>query len=266
MGIAAGSAGHTGARRVNLGDWAGMAATSFVAGLLQAANGFGFAVLAVPLFLLFAEPGPAVQLVVIVTLALSAVVLPGMGREVDGPLLLRLCLGGLVGLPLGLIGFGYADPVAVRAVIGVTILAFAGTIVAMRWRRRIFAMAMRPGRDLAAGVVSGIATALTGMSGPPVLIYLMLAGSPPRVVRATLFAFFAACYTATLAAYVATVGVPGATWLAAASLMPFAWAGGLIGRRVGDRLGVEAATVLALVVLTATGLYTVAAALRLALS
>jgi len=62
-----------------------MAATSFVAGLLQAANGFGFAVLAVPLFLLFVEPGPAVQLVVIVTLALSAVFCPGwdtrwMGR------------------------------------------------------------------------------------------------------------------------------------------------------------------------------------------
>jgi hypothetical protein len=100
-----------------------MAATSFVAGLLQAANGFGFAVLAVPLFLLFAEPGPAVQLVVIVTLALSAVVLPGMGREVDGRLLVRLGLGGLAGLPLGLLAFRYADPIAVRAVIGVTILA-----------------------------------------------------------------------------------------------------------------------------------------------
>jgi hypothetical protein len=35
--------------------------------------------------------------------------------------------------------------------------------------------------------------------------------------------------------------VPGATWLGAASLIPFAWAGGSIGRRVGDRVGVEAA-------------------------
>ena len=104
------------------------------------------------------------------------------------------------------------------------------------------------------------------MSGPPVLIYLMLAGTPPRVMRATLFAFFAACYAATLAAYIATVGVPGATWLTAASLIPFAWAGGMIGRRVGDRLGVGAATALALVVLIATGLYTVAAIARLALS
>jgi len=125
---------------------------------------------------------------------------------------------------------------------------------------------MRPARDLIAGVVSGVATALTGMSGPPVLIYLMLAGAAPRIARATLFAFFAACYAATLAAYIVTLGVPRATWLAAASLVPFAWAGGLIGRRVGDRLGVEAATVLALIVLIATGLYTVAAALHVALS
>jgi uncharacterized membrane protein YfcA len=251
---------------VNLENWAGMAATSFVAALLQAANGFGFAVLAVPLFLLFTEPGPAIRIVVIVTLALSAVVLPGMHDAIDWPLLLRLGIGAAIGLPVGLAAFGYADPIAVRAVIGAIIIAFAGVIIALRLRARPMALAMRPGRDLASGVVSGIATALTGMSGPPVLIYLMLAGAAPRVVRATLFAFFAGCYAATLAAYVGTIGVPGPTWLTAVSLVPFAWIGGLIGRRLGDRLGVEAATMLALVVLTATGLYTVIAAIRLALS
>jgi uncharacterized membrane protein YfcA len=251
---------------VNLAYWAGMAATTFVAALLQAANGFGFAVMAVPLFLLFTEPGAAIQLVIIVTLSLSAVVLPGMHDAIDRRLLLRLGIGAAVGLPIGLVLFGYADPLAVRLVIGVIILAFAGVIVAMRFRRRPIGLAMRPGRDLASGVVSGIATALTGMSGPPVLIYLMLAGAAPRIVRATLFAFFAGCYAATFAAYIATVGVPGATWLTAASLVPFAGAGGLIGRRLGDRLGVEAATALALVVLVATGVYTVAAAVRLIFS
>jgi len=243
-----------------------MAATSFVAAILQAANGFGFAVLAVPLFLLFAEPGPAIQIVIIVTLALSAVVLPGMRSAIDRPLLLRMGIGAAAGLPLGLVAFGYADPVAVRAVIGVIILAFAAVIVAVRWRRQPMLLAMRPSRDIASGIVSGIATALTGMSGPPVLIYLMLASAPPRIVRATLFAFFAACYAATLAANMAMIGVPGAIWLIAASLVPFVWVGGLIGRRLGDRLGAEAATVLALVVLVGTGLYTVAAAVRLALS
>jgi uncharacterized membrane protein YfcA len=123
---------------------------------------------------------------------------------------------------------------------------------------------MSPGRDLAAGMVSGVATALVGMSGPPVLIYLLLAGAPPRTVRATLLSFFALCYAATLAAHVAVIGVPAPTWLAAGILIPFAFLGGLVGRPLGDRLGAEAFAVLAIALLAATGLYTLAAAAGLA--
>jgi uncharacterized membrane protein YfcA len=46
---------------------------------------------------------------------------------------LRLGLGGLAGLPLGLVAYQYADPVVVRALVGATILAFA---VLLGWRRR----------------------------------------------------------------------------------------------------------------------------------
>jgi uncharacterized membrane protein YfcA len=247
-------------------DWIGMAATSFVAAFLQAANGFGFAVMAVPLFLLFAEPGQAIQLVIIVTLALSVVVLPGLHDAVDRKLLVRLSIGALAGLPLGLAGFGYADPVLVRAAIGIIILAFAAVLTITRWRQLPDLLAMGPRRDIGAGIVSGVATAMTGMSGPPVLIYLMLAGAPQRAVRATLLAFFALTYAATLLAHLATIGVPRGVWFGAASLVPFVWVGGLIGRRVGDRMGASAAAALAIVVLAATGFYTVAVAARLALS
>src|SRR5262249_56533719 len=107
-------------------------------------------------------------------------------------------------------------------------LRFAAVSVAARWRRGFVAVGMRRSRDLAFGVVSGVATALTGMSGPPVLIYLMLTGAAPRMLRATLFAFFAGCYAATLAAYIATVGVPGTIWLTSATLAPFAAIGGIV--------------------------------------
>jgi uncharacterized membrane protein YfcA len=250
---------------VSLADWAGLAATSFAAALLQAANGFGFAVLATPFFLLFAEPGHAVQLVIIITLALSVVVLPGLHREVHKPLLLRLALGSLVGLPPGLLAFDAADPVLVRAAAGIVILVFTAVLAANHLRRRGAVFALRPGGDLVTGAVSGFATALVGMAGPPVLIYLMLAGATPRAVRATLLNFFALSYGATLVAHVATIGVPRATWLGAASLVPFAWAGGLIGRTVADRLGNEAAAGLAILVLAIAGLYTLAAAARAAI-
>ena len=250
---------------MSLADWAGLAATSFAAALLQAANGFGFAVLATPFFLLFAEPGHAVQLVIIITLALSVVVLPGLHRAVHKPLLLRLALGSLVGLPPGLLAFDAADPVLVRAAAGIVILVFTTVLAANHLRRRGAVFALHPGGDLVTGAVSGFATALVGMAGPPVLIYLMLAGATPRAVRATLLYFFALSYAATLVAHVATIGVPRATWLGAASLIPFAWAGGLIGRTVADRLGNEAAAGLAILVLALAGLYTLAAAARAAI-
>ncbi len=248
---------------MSLVDWAGLAAITFAASLLQAAGGFGFAVVAVPLFLLLVEPARAIQLVIIMAAALSVAVLPRLWRAVAPPLLLRLAAGSLVGMPFGLVAFRYSDPRLVRIVAGASVLGFAGLITALRYRRSGTGrphLAMTPGRDLAAGAISGAVTALIGMSGPPVVIYLILAAAPPRTVRATLLAFFALVYAATLVAHAATIGVPASTWSAAAILIPFAVLGGLAGRPLGDRLGADAFAVLAIGLLGAAGLYTLLAA------
>ena len=245
-------------------SWVGLAATTFAAALLQAASGFGFAILAAPLFLPFVGPSQAVQLVIILTTALTVVVLRGLGDAIARGLLLRLLLGSLVGLPFGLIAFRWADPALVRGVIGSTVLVFAAALALSRRRRAAPLLMLTPARDLAAGAVSGLATALVGMSGPPVLIYLLFAGAAPRTVRATLLAFFGISYLATLLAHAAFVGVPAATWISAAILVPFALLGGLVGRPLGDRLGAEAFAVLALVLLGVAALYSLAAAAGLA--
>jgi uncharacterized membrane protein YfcA len=246
---------------MSLLDWAGLAATTFGAALLQAAGGFGFAVLAAPLFLVFVDPQRAIQLVIIVTAALSAVVLPGLWRATAPRLFLRLVLGSLAGLPIGLVAFRYADPAIVRVTVGVAILIFAVFFAFSRRRTGgLVLLTMSSGRDLIAGMLSGIATALVGMSGPPVLIYLLLTGAPPRTVRATLLSFFALSYAATLAAHVAIIGVPAQTWLSAGILIPFALLGGLVGRPLGDRLGAGAFAALAVGLLAAAGVYTLATA------
>lgn len=98
------------------------------------------------------------------------------------------------------------------------------------------------------------------MAGPPVLIYLLLAGTAAQTVRATLLAFFALSYGATLASHAATVGIPGPTWVAAGTLAPFALLGGLVGRLIGDRLGSDGFALLAITLLTAAGVHPVVAA------
>src|SRR5262249_28162873 len=244
-----------------------LAATTFGSALLYAISGFGFAVLAAPLFLLFLDPARAIQLVIIISTALSIAVLRGLLPAIAPWLLLRLALGSLVGLPLGLVAFRYADPILVRAAAGAMIFGFAILMAVSRRRSgqpgegkhwTVFAMA--PGLVLVAGCLSGFATARGGPPGPPVLIYLLLAGAAPRTVRATLLAFFALSYGVTLASHAATIGIPGPTWLAAGILLPFAFLGGLAGRPIGDRLGAEAFALLAIAVLAVAGAYTLGAA------
>jgi uncharacterized membrane protein YfcA len=244
-----------------------LAPTTFVAALLYAVTGFGFAVLAAPLFLLFTDPAPATQLVIIISTVLSIVVLRGLLPAIAPWLLLRLALGSLVGLPLGLVAFRYADPFLVRAAAGAMIFGFAILMAVSRRRsgqpgqgKHWTAFAMSPGLDLAAGAVSGIAGALVGQPGPPVLIYLLLAGTAARTVRATLLAFFALSYGVTLASHAATIGITAPTWLAAGTLIPFAFLGCLAGRPIGDRLGAEAFAKLAIALLAMAGAYTLGAA------
>jgi len=244
-----------------------LAATTLGSALLYAISGFGFAVLAAPLFLLFLDPAPAIQLIIIISTVLSIIMLRGLLPAIAPWLLLRLALGSLVGLPLGLVAFRYTDPILVRAAAGAMIFGFAILMAVSRRRsgqpgpgKHWTPFAMSPGLDLAAGAVSGFAGALVGQPGPPVLIYLLLAGAAARTVRATLLAFFALSYGVTLASHAATIGIPASTWLAAGILIPFAFLGGLAGRPIGNRLGAEAFATLAIALLAVAGAYTLGAA------
>jgi uncharacterized protein len=241
-------------------DWAWLVATTTGAALLYTLTGFGFAVLATPVFLLFIDPPRAVQLVILMSTALSITALPRLWQAIAPALLLRLTAGSVAGLPLGLIALRHADPEVVRRVIGATILAFTGVLCWVRRRGpdRAALLDMRPSRDFAAGIISGAATALVGMAGPPVLIYLLLAGAPPPTVRATLLSFFGIVYAAALFSHAAAVGIPLDIWIGAGVLTPFAALGAIAGRPLGDRLGVRGFAILAIALLLVAGLYTLA--------
>jgi len=150
-----------------------LATTTFGSALLYAISGFGFAVLAAPLFLLFLDPARAIQLVIIISTALSIAVLRGLLPAITSGLLLRLALGSLLGLPLGLVAFRYADPILVRAAARAMIFGFAILMAISRRRsnqpgegRHWTAFAMNPGLDLAAGAVLGLRERAGGAARP----------------------------------------------------------------------------------------------------
>src|ERR1700751_5333711 len=119
---------------MTLFGWAGLAATTFAAALLQAVSGVGFVLLAFPLYLLLVDPAQAVQLAIILSTALSFAVVPGLRRTIAPALLLRLGAGSLAGLPIGLFLFRHADSLLVRLGVGATIFAFAMMMAGFRRR------------------------------------------------------------------------------------------------------------------------------------
>src|SRR5205814_131784 len=156
-------------------------------GLGDGPRRLGRDVVAGPPYLPFLGPAQAVQIAISLSTALSCAGVSGLRRTIAPALLLRLGVGSLAGLPFGLFSFRYADRLLVRLGAGATILAFAVMMAGFRFRgsRGWAPFARTQTGDLAAGAVAGVATALVGMAGPPVLIYLLLAGTAAQTVRAT---------------------------------------------------------------------------------
>jgi hypothetical protein len=112
-------------------------------------------VLAVPFFLLLAPPGEAIQIIIIISLATSLMVMPGLMGSVEPGLLRRLTIGSFVALPIGLVVFSHADRVVVGLVAGATVTGFAAVLAWCRHHEVAARVAIRPRHDLAVGAVAG---------------------------------------------------------------------------------------------------------------
>jgi len=77
LGMSLGASALGGMLGMASGIFVVLAATTFGSALLYAISGFGFAVLAAPLFLLFLDPLRAIQLIIIISTVLSIIVLRG---------------------------------------------------------------------------------------------------------------------------------------------------------------------------------------------
>lgn len=218
-----------------------------LAAAVQAVTGFGFAMVAVPLLALLIGPAHAVVVATLVSLVLTTLV---SRRErahvVTGPAL-RMTIGGLVGMPVGLIALTRLDSSALQVVISVVI----AVLVVVLW------LGLRAGHGSSAqwgsGVVSGALLTSTGLNGPPLVLTLQSMDLSPRVFRGTLQRVFQGQDLVAVLAFVLVGRVDlSALVLALVGLVsiPVGWAAGdaVFGRVSPDRFRV---VVLATLLVTA---------------
>jgi uncharacterized membrane protein YfcA len=248
---------------VELTSLALLAAITFAGSAVQASFGFGFAVLAAPLFLVVMESTGAIPVLAVLNLAVSAFVAVQTWRRAPMPLLAMLCAGSVAGFPLGLALFRSADVTDLKVVTGVVIMLFALILLAReRGATRLGsppADAKRPSPVIALGIgaLAGVMGAALAMPGPVAMIYLATLRLTKDQSRALSLAFFSFVYGGVCVLH-GWDGNLGADRLElSAKLMLAVIAGALAGQWLAARISESRFRKFVLLILFAAGLYAV---------
>jgi uncharacterized membrane protein YfcA len=170
-------------------DWrlAAAALATAVAGIMRGYSGFGTAVILAPVYSLLWGPRAGIPVMLMMELVVSVQLLPGAIKDADRRVVLPLGGAAALATPLGAWVLLTADGDALRRFIGGFVLVF-GLLLMSGWRYH----GSRPlPLNLAVGTAAGLLKGATGMSGPPVILYLLAGLEEAKRHRANLILFFA---------------------------------------------------------------------------
>ncbi|HEY4253615.1 MAG TPA: sulfite exporter TauE/SafE family protein [Roseomonas sp.] len=158
-----------------------------IAGLMRGYAGFGTAILLAPIFSALWGPRAGVPILLLMEMLVSIQLLPKSWREANHKVILPMSGAATLAMPLGAYVLFTADGDVLRRVIGGLVLVF-GFALMSRWRYH----GSRPlPLNLGIGTISGLMKGATGMSGPPVILYLLAGKEAAREHRANLILYFA---------------------------------------------------------------------------
>ena len=159
--------------------------------------GFGFALVATPVILLFVEPKSAVVTVNGVTTITALLVLLQTRRHLKLRLVGGMSLGGLLAVPLGVLALDSAGSTVLRITVAVIIIVLAILLVSN--------VRLPFGRNQFSGPVIGFLAALSvttlTVGGPLVALYALSRQWLPQTVRASLAFYFVIFQSAALVSY-----------------------------------------------------------------
>jgi uncharacterized membrane protein YfcA len=238
--------------------------------IVQAATGFGFAIVAAPVFLAAMNSHAALQVLVVIHLVQTVMLLPSVWTLVPMRLLKALFVGAAIGSPIGLLFFMSLDVRALKLTVGVLILLFTALLIAREsgWLARLMpagsgdpaaddaiSTAPPPPLAYATGAISGAMTSLLVMPGPPLMLYLAGTPLPHAQARALAIAFFGLCYLFVTALNTFWAGMGEGVWWLVLAMVPAVYLGTLAGQRIARHVtqGSYRVAVLALLVLSGAG-------------
>jgi len=170
------------------------------AGFAQGVSGFAFSLVALSIWAWAIAPQLAGPMAVFGSLVGQLVALPWVWRGFDLRLLMPLVVGGVCGVPVGILVLPWLDPDVFRLTLGIFLLIYCPLALRLPHDYRLKAGG-RPA-DAAAGFVGGVMGGIAGMAGPIPTLWTTLRGYPKEVQRGVMQAFNISMHTTTLTGYV----------------------------------------------------------------
>jgi len=160
---------------------------AFAGGAIRGYTGFGTPIFLAPLYAVLFGPQAAVPLLIILEIGVMVQMVPDAVRRTDWPEMNGLLLGCLPLLPVGGMMLGILDPDIVKKAMGLITASF---VAALWWGWRYSGPRSLPVRA-AIGAISGFSNGLTGIGGPPVILYYLSGDKEIAGIRANLVIYFA---------------------------------------------------------------------------
>lgn len=237
-------------------DMLAVAALIALAALVQGLTGFGFGLTAMATLPLVVGIKQAVPLVSMLALPLNIILMTRLWRDVRLRNVAPILVGGLAGVPFGVVLLRDGDPRALEVVLGVLLVAFVfwlGREGAVRVRHRAWAVL--------AGLCGGVLGGAFNTSGPPIVAWTTAQPWSPAELRATLQACFLSMSLLQIALFSANDLITATSVRQAALALPALAVGALAGDALASRLAPARFRVLLRVALGLLGAAMVARAL-----
>jgi len=158
----------------------------FFAGLTMGITAFGFALVALPLFILFLDPKTAVPIVTISSTLTGIYLFWGLRKMMQVKKIIPLLAGGITGLPFGVYILAVLDKDILKISVGTLIIIFA-VLLALGIKREIRSEKYA---SILVGMVSGLLKGSTSLSGPPLVLFFINQDHEKEVFRANLTGYF----------------------------------------------------------------------------
>lgn len=220
----------TGSIDLSTGTVIVLCAIMALAGFIQAAAGFGLALLAVPLMSLVIAPQTAVVAMFFAGTLSSLLLATTLRGSIEPSDARRLSVGAIVAMPIGVVLLLVSPSWLLRLALGVVTISAAVWLMIDKPHRRA-ARTFRPTTTYAVGAVSGVLNTALATNGPPLVVYLQSRALEPLVFRATIsFVFVISSLVGLVMLFIGGAVHVAALWVFVVTLLPglAGWTGGYL--------------------------------------